>query len=134
MSDPETMHENEDEWIEVSKEEFDKYIEEYPNSVSLVTDVCGICEPPMLSYHDLSNGKKWPDSVIAKTQLYDGGEYHKGKLPVYYIKKQESFEKLGYVVDNKDIQISIENRKISGVMNGEMVSVQLSCDKQETKI
>ena len=51
----------------VSKEEFKKFIEEYPNE--LKTDIARICEPPLLSYNDFTIADKWPDSIVAKVIL-----------------------------------------------------------------
>jgi hypothetical protein len=72
-------------WREVSKEEFDRYISEYP--LPLEKDVIHICEPPLLTYNDFSDGKMWP-AMVAKAQLYDGSEYHGGRSPVYYLPNQ----------------------------------------------
>jgi|688.fasta_scaffold522165_1 hypothetical protein len=70
-------------WVEVSKADFDRYISEYP--LPLERDVTHICEPPMLTYNDFSGGKIWPQSIVAKAQLYDGSEYHGGRAPVYFL-------------------------------------------------
>lgn len=39
---------------EVSKEEYNKFIENYKATydAKIVVDKCGICEPPMISYYD----------------------------------------------------------------------------------
>ena len=71
------------EYKEVSKEEFDKFIQEYPNK--LERDVTGICEPPLATYNDFTIASKWPESVVAKVDLYDGSKYHGGKTEVYRI-------------------------------------------------
>jgi len=53
----------------VSKEEFDKFVEEYPNK--LESDCCAISEPPLVTLNDFTIATHWPDSVVAK---YDAGE------------------------------------------------------------
>jgi len=70
-------------WTEVSKADFDQYISDYPKP--LEKDITRICEPPMLTYNDFSDGKVWPQSIVAKAQLYDGSEYHGGRAPVYFL-------------------------------------------------
>ena len=58
----------------VSKAEFYEFIEAYPRP--LVKDVCGICDPPVISWNDFMFGV-WPDSVVARTFAYDDnpGDY-----------------------------------------------------------
>ena len=58
----------------VSKDEFVAFIKAYPRP--LVRDVCGICDPPAISWNDFLFGK-WPDSVVARTFAYDDnpGDY-----------------------------------------------------------
>lgn len=72
---------------QVSKNEFEKYIEEYAelNGVTLHRDVAGMCEPPLLSINDFSNGKVWPESIVAKAYIMDGSEYYDGKTTEYFI-------------------------------------------------
>jgi len=70
-------------WVEVSKADFNQHISDYPKP--LEKDIARMCEPPMLTYNDFSNGKVWPQSIVAKVQLYDGSEYHGGRDPVYYL-------------------------------------------------
>ena len=49
----------------VTKAEFDLFVKNYPNE--LVPHTITICEPPMLTYNDFSNGRKYPeDSIVAK--------------------------------------------------------------------
>jgi hypothetical protein len=74
-------------WVEVSKAGFDQYISCYPKP--LERDITHICEPPMLTYNDFSEGKVWPQSIVARVQLYDGSEYHGGRTPVYYLPNAE---------------------------------------------
>ena len=52
---------------EVTKQEFIDFCNSYPRS--LVRDVCGISDPPAVSYNDFEIGW-WPLSVIARTHLY----------------------------------------------------------------
>lgn len=52
----------------VSKSEFYKFINGYQRK--LERDVYGVCDPPVVTYNDFKLGN-WPDSVVAKTWLYD---------------------------------------------------------------
>lgn len=52
----------------VNKEEFEQFIASYPRP--LEKDVCGISEPPLISYNDFKLGI-WPDSIVASTFLYE---------------------------------------------------------------
>lgn len=52
---------------EVTKQEFIDFCNSYPRS--LARDVCGISEPPAVSYNDFEIGW-WPLSVVASTHLY----------------------------------------------------------------
>ena len=73
----------------VSKEEFDKFVKSYPNK--LEWDVTGICEPPYGSYNDFSEGKIWPDSVVASVIMNEtmkGHPAYKGELNEYKIKEE----------------------------------------------
>lgn len=54
--------------INVTKEEFEKFIEDYPRE--LERDVCGISDPPNITYNDFELANRWPYSVIARTFLY----------------------------------------------------------------
>lgn len=51
----------------VTKQEFDEFIASYPRH--LERDVCGICEPPIVTYNDWEIGW-WARSVVANTMLY----------------------------------------------------------------
>lgn len=62
MSDSELKNECES-FIEVSKDQFLKFIKEYP--VKLERDVIMFCEPPIETYNDFITKKDW-DSVVAK--------------------------------------------------------------------
>ena len=52
---------------DVTEQEFDEFIASYPRH--LERDVCGICEPPAVSYNDLEIGW-WSRSIVASTMLY----------------------------------------------------------------
>ena len=62
--------------IRVSAEEFKKFISGYPRK--LERDVCGISEPPAISYNDFELANRWPYSVVARTYMYSDkpGDYY----------------------------------------------------------
>lgn len=51
----------------VSKEEFNNFITGYPKP--LEKDVYAVVDPPILSFNDFSDGKVWPESVVAFISL-----------------------------------------------------------------
>lgn len=53
---------------EVTREEFNEFLKNYPRSLEV--DVCGIYEPPCISYNDFELADRWPYSVVAKTWAY----------------------------------------------------------------
>lgn len=53
---------------QVSKEEFDNFIKNYPRKLDC--DVCGIGDPPAISYNDFELANRWPYSIVAKTMGY----------------------------------------------------------------
>ena len=53
---------------EVTKQEFIDFCNSYPRD--LIRDVCGISDPPAVSYNDFEIGW-WPLSVVASTYKYD---------------------------------------------------------------
>lgn len=59
----------------VTKEEFMEFIKNYPRK--LERDVCGISDPPAVSYNDFELANRWPYSTVASTFLYDDnpGDY-----------------------------------------------------------
>ena len=68
----------------VVEEEFYKFLDEYKRPLD--RDCYAVCEPPSITYNDFSLGK-WPDSVVAKTCLYDddeNGYYYTPKEDRYY--------------------------------------------------
>lgn len=52
----------------VTEEEFVEFINKYPRK--LEKDVCGICDPPSISYNDFELANRWPYSVVANTSAY----------------------------------------------------------------
>ena len=70
----------------VNKAEFQEFISNYPRKLEV--DICGICDPPLVSYNDFSIGK-WPESIVAKTLKYDddpkGYFYEPEENREYYI-------------------------------------------------
>lgn len=73
-----------DKYKQVTKDEFQEFVAGYP--VKLEYDVTGISDPPYGTWNDFTGGKVWPESIVAKVALYDGGEYYGGKQPEYFIK------------------------------------------------
>jgi len=74
---------------EVTRNEYLAHIRAWPNKLEF--DCTGICEPPLGSYNDFTDGKVWPDSIVAK-EIRDwigpNGEVDKslpGKFWRYYI-------------------------------------------------
>jgi len=63
------------EWKKVDKEEFEQFLIDYPKS-RLEWDCTGICEPPLGSYNDFSDGKVWPESMVAKIVMDEPREYY----------------------------------------------------------
>lgn len=57
----------EKQYKQVTKQEFDEFIASYPRH--LERDVCGICDPPAVSYNDWEIGW-WSRSVVASTMIY----------------------------------------------------------------
>lgn len=53
---------------EVSEEEFKKFIKDYPRKLDC--DVCGISDPPSISYNDFELANRWPWSIVASTMGY----------------------------------------------------------------
>ena len=52
----------------VSKSEFQEFINNYPRK--LERDVCGISDPPSITYNDFELANRWPYSVVANTWAY----------------------------------------------------------------
>lgn len=53
---------------QVSKEEFDNFIKNYPRKLDC--DVCACCDPPAISYNDFELANRWPYSIVASTMGY----------------------------------------------------------------
>ena len=88
----------------VTKEEFYKFIENYPRP--LERNVTGVCEPPAISYNDFELANRWPYSIVASTYLYSDNPgdycYEPEEKRSYTIvnKYQELFEsKTGYMAE-----------------------------------
>lgn len=69
---------------QVSEMECREFVKHYP--VKLQYDATGICEPPLGTWNDFSDGKVWPESIVAKVNLQDGSAYHSFKQREYFIK------------------------------------------------
>ena len=54
---------------QVSKAEFIEFLKNYPRKLD--RDVCGICDPPLITYNDFVLANRWPHSVVARTFAYD---------------------------------------------------------------
>lgn len=68
----------------VVEKEFYNFLKNYKRPLD--RDCYAVCEPPSITYNDFSLGK-WPDSVVAKTCLYDDDEdgyYYTPKEDRYY--------------------------------------------------
>lgn len=59
----------------VTREEFDDFLKNYPRS--LKRNVCGISDPPSVTYNDFELANCWPYSVVARTWAYSDkpGDY-----------------------------------------------------------
>ena len=68
---------------EVTKQEFIDFCNSYPRP--LTRDVCGISEPPAVSYNDFEIGW-WPLSIVASTHLYDDNPED-----YFYVPEEERF-------------------------------------------
>ena len=71
----------------VTKEEFNEFLNKYPRR--LTCDVCGISDPPAISYNDFKLADRWPYSIVANTWAYDddpnGYFYEPEEKRGYYI-------------------------------------------------
>lgn len=76
--------------IEVSKEEFENYIKNYPRKLDF--DACGISDPTALSWNDFELADRWPYSIVANTWDYDEYNGTSCETP----KEERSY----YVVEN----------------------------------
>ena len=53
---------------QVTHDEFIQFIKAYPRRLEV--DVCGICDPPAVSYNDFALANRWPYSIVARTWAY----------------------------------------------------------------
>ena len=70
---------------QVSRDEFFSFVKSWPRS--LEWDVAGMCEPPLGSYNDFSDGKVWPESMVAKIimdWMGPNGEIDHSRLGKYW--------------------------------------------------
>lgn len=74
----------------VTKEEFEEFIKNYPRK--LECDCCGISEPPAISYNDFELANRWPYSIVANTWAYDDNPDN------YYYEPEE--KRRYYIVEN----------------------------------
>lgn len=74
----------------VTKEEFERYISNYPRRLEV--DVCGISDPPLISYNDFELANRWPYSVVARTWAYDDNPND------YFYEPEE--EREYYIIEN----------------------------------
>lgn len=75
----------------VNKEEFEQFIANYPHP--LEKDICGISDPPLVSYNDFKLGA-WPKSIVASTFLYEDTPED------YYYEPKE--ERKYFIVENHE--------------------------------
>ncbi len=66
---------------EVSKEELQEFLKEYPRKLKI--DVTGICDPPLITYNDFELANRWPYSIVAKHYVYEDDPNH------YYYEPEE---------------------------------------------
>lgn len=74
-------------WKQVSREELKAFVSKYPRSLDV--DVTGICEPPMRSWNDFSNGKVWPESMVAREIMEEfmvGHPAYAGEKNTYWLR------------------------------------------------
>ena len=66
---------------EVTKPEFDEFIRSYPSDLEI--NIANYYDPPLKTYNDFSDGKSWPDSVVALVVLNESypTEEQGGKFP-----------------------------------------------------
>jgi len=65
---------------ECTKEELEQFVKDYPQP--LETNVAHMFDPPLLTYNDFSDGKVWPESIVAQVVL--GSD--RGDKDTYYLK------------------------------------------------
>jgi hypothetical protein len=94
----------EPEFKQVTRAEYEEFLKNYPRP--LRSDVCAICDPPVITHNDFELANRWPYSVIARTWLYDDkpGQYFyepEEKRKFYIcVNYRELFDsKTGYIAD-----------------------------------
>ena len=75
---------------QVSKEEFVEFVNNFPRH--LERDVCGIADPPAITFNDFQLAAYWPYSVVANTWVYEDDPSD------YYYEPEE--EREYYIVEN----------------------------------
>lgn len=56
-------------FAEVTKDGLQRFVKNYPRKLSI--DVCGISDPPLLTYNDFELANRWPYSIVASHYCYD---------------------------------------------------------------
>ncbi len=95
------------EWSEVTKDEFYKYLENYPRE--LTSDCSAVSDPPLVTYNDFQLANRWPDSIVAKFNAGEGDAYYGNNYKNRYyvcINHEECFKsKTGrFAGDKQDLQ------------------------------
>lgn len=83
---------------EVAKQEFIDFCNSYPRA--LARDVCGISDPPAVSYNDFEIGW-WPLSVVASTHLYVDNP-----KDYFYVPEEERFYSI--VINYKELYEEVQ--------------------------
>ena len=75
-----------EQWKEVSEEEFKLYVKNYPRKLEY--DWTGISDPPLCSYNDFTISNRWPYSMVAKFFPMEPGDYYGWDAKTsYYIRE-----------------------------------------------
>ena len=88
---------------EVTKQEFIDFCNSYPRA--LIRDVCGISDPPAVSYNDFEIGW-WPLSVVASTHAYEVNPED-----YFYVPEEERFYSIviNYEELYEEVQMLLKN-------------------------
>lgn len=70
---------------QVTETEFKEFLDSYPNKLEF--NVSRMCEPPMGSHNDFTDGKVWPESMVTKVILTNGEAYYNHEPNTYYVKE-----------------------------------------------
>lgn len=73
--------------MKVTAEQFKNFLDTYGKE-KLTRDVTGICEPPRAGYYDFTEGKVWPEALVAQIVLNDAMD-DKNPPPNEYIVMDE---------------------------------------------